>query len=139
MSPATRLNFAADDPMVRSKCKQDIRKAGLEEFTSRLESTLSGRKGDRLKYLGKQSRPEFQEPMHVVEEKIPAGEEASLPKGGRRLTYFDASEKGTAKGLPLMGTTIDHNGRTVEYFCFDRFQHPVQLDESDFDAARLGK
>ena len=138
-SPSTRLSFSPDDPLVRSKCKQDIRKAGLEEFTARLEAVASSHQVDRLKYLGRQSRPEFAEPMHAIEEKIPAGEESGLPRGGRRVTYFDASSGGAAKGLPLLGLTIDRNGRTVEYFCFDRFQHPVQLDESDFDATRLGK
>jgi hypothetical protein len=34
--------------------------------------------------------------------------------------------------------TLDETGREVEYYCYERFQYPVRLDEDDFNPECLG-
>jgi hypothetical protein len=57
-----------------------------------------------------------------------------MPKGGRRFWYFDP-----ATGLPVLIVTDDPTGHPVEYYCYDRLQFPVKLDDADFDPERLWK
>jgi hypothetical protein len=70
--------------------------------------------------------------MDAVEQTVLPGVEAFLPKGGTRYMYFDV-----ATSLPLLIQTYDQNHYEVEYYCFDRLQTPVPLDDTDFDPAKL--
>ena len=63
---------------------------------------------------------------------IPPGCEHELPHGGRRWLLFDP-----ANGLPVLTITQDDSGSEVEYYCFDRLQFPVKLDDDDFNPDKL--
>src|SRR5207253_10354302 len=93
-------------------------------------------RGDRrfgsLTYLGAQRRPEFAGPLDVVELALSAGYEAQLPRGGRRWICFDQKER-----LPVLVITQDERGHEVEYYCYDRLQYPVKLDDDDFNPDKL--
>ena len=39
--------------------------------------------------------------------------------------------------LPALIVTADETGKEVEYYCYDRLQFPVALDDADFDPDRL--
>jgi hypothetical protein len=141
--PPMRMSFAPDDSMVRSKTRHDIREAGLGAAIKHLGNLLAlveknpGQRS-RLKFLGPVQRPEFAGKLEGVEETIPPRAETLLPKGGKRLTFYDPGE-GASGGLPVLVITQDDHGREVEYYCFDRFLYPVRLDDSDFDPERAWK
>ena len=42
-----------------------------------------------------------------------------------------------ATRFPALVITQDETGREVEYYCFDRFQFPVRLDDDDFNPDKL--
>ena len=77
-------------------------------------------------------RPEFKAPLDGIELVIPTGTDPLLPRGGRRLRFYDATTK-----LPTLIITCDDTGHEVEYYCFDRLQYPVKLDDDDFDPDKL--
>ncbi len=79
-----------------------------------------------------QPRPEFPKPVEVVEQTLPPGLESFLPKGGTRYYYFDEN-----LSVPTVVVTFDTNRREVEYYCFDRLQTPVDLDDADFDPLKM--
>jgi hypothetical protein len=55
-----------------------------------------------------------------------------LPHGGHRLWVFDPATK-----FPALLITQDDQGREVEYYCYDRFEFPVHLDDDDFNPDKL--
>ena len=63
---------------------------------------------------------------------IPPGVEPQLPRGGRRWLFFDP-----ASHLPVLMITHDNMDHEVEYYCYDRIQYPVKLDDLDFDPDKL--
>ena len=63
--------------------------------------------------------------------RIPAGDPL-LPRGGKRLTLFEPTTK-----FPTLIITQDETAHEVEYYCFDRLQYPVRLDDDDFDPDKL--
>ena len=85
-----------------------------------------------LKYLGLMQRPEFAGPADAVEQTIAPGVDPLLPQGGRRLWVFDPVTK-----FPTLLITRDDRGREVEYYCYDRFEFPVRLDDDDFNPDKL--
>jgi hypothetical protein len=142
--PPFKMSMAPDDPTVRSKSRHDIREAALAEAINHLGSILkliesNPKQADRLKYLGSVKRPEYPYHLDGIEETIPANAEKGLPKGGKRLTFWDPTAKAASEGLPVIVITYDEKQREVEYYCFDRFLHPVQLDDRDFDASKMGR
>ena len=60
-----------------------------------------------------------------VEQRVPPNSDPLLPSGGRRWWFFDTV------GLPALIITQDETGREVEYYCHDRIQAPVRLDDDD--------
>lgn len=135
--PGFRLAFEPDSPIVRSNFHYRVQEAALNGVVSRFSAQLDAIERNQpnagtMHYLGHKSRPEFPREMDAVEHRIPPGLESILPNGGTRTCYFD-----DATGLPLVVQTFDGNRREVEYYCFDRLQSPVALDDSDFDPAVL--
>jgi hypothetical protein len=55
-----------------------------------------------------------------------------LPHGGRRWLFFD-----TVSHLPVLMITHDDKDHEAEYYCYDRIQYPVKLDDLDFDPEKL--
>src|SRR5262249_51235683 len=114
-----------------------VTEAGLGAATTRFAALMDAveRKqanAGSAKYLGLQSRPEFPKPVEVVEQALLPGVEPFLSKGGTRYYYFDENS-----GVPTVIVTFDSNRQEVEYYCFDRLQSPVDLDDADFDPAKL--
>jgi hypothetical protein len=132
-----RLSLEVGSVFVRAACRHPITEAGIGASIHRLGVLIeAGERGDRsggvLKALGPMKRPEFRRPGHALEHVIPPGVESTLPRGGRRLYWFQAST-----GLPVLIQTFDDQDREVEYYCYDRLLYPVHLDEKDFDPDQL--
>jgi hypothetical protein len=85
-----------------------------------------------MKYLGTVRRPEFDHPCEAVEQTISPAAEPLFPRGGRRLWVFDPVLR-----LIVLTTAQDETGRDVEYYCYDRLQTPVRLDDDDFNPDKL--
>ncbi len=131
------MKLAPDSLLIKSNSRHPVTEAGLDIIVNRLGDVLARwEKGDvkagELKYLGVLKRPEFDQPVEAVMHVIPPGVEKLLPKGGQRLLFFDSKTD-----LPVLVITHDHNGQEVEYYCYDRIQFPVALDNRDFDPQLL--
>jgi hypothetical protein len=132
-----RIALAPDNPLVRSSSRHSIEEAGLGVLIDKFGRLVDAEeKGDHragtVKYQGLSKRPEFPSAIEAAEQTIAPGIEPSLALGGRRLWFFDPVAK-----LPVLMLTYDHAGHEVEYYCYDRFQFPVRLDDADFDPDRL--
>jgi hypothetical protein len=127
--------FAVDpnSPFVLSSSRHSIRQAGIgaliEGFGRQLaESSKGSQGGGVFKYLGPIQRPDLGGPGEAVEQTIVPGTDPQLPRGGHRLWVFDAALK-----FPVLIITHDDTGHEVEYYCYDRFEFPVHLDDDDFN------
>jgi hypothetical protein len=133
-----KIALAVDSALVKSASRHSITEAGIGALIEHLGSALENAAHDDAKrgsltYLGEQTRPEFSTPREAVEEIIVAGADPSLPRGGRRLWYFDPDNH-----LPVLVLTYDDAKREVEYYLYDKFQFGVKLDEDDFDPDKMG-
>ncbi|MGE3805621.1 MAG: DUF1571 domain-containing protein [Gemmataceae bacterium] len=133
MPAGKRMSLSPDSIFVRSASRHSINDAGfgylVEAFGRAVRRVETNPKtASTMKYLGLLKRPEFDEPGDAVEQVIQPGEEALLPKGGTRLWLFD-----TDSHLPVLTITSDNTGHQVEYYCYDRLQWPVKLDNEDFN------
>ncbi len=137
MGPGQRISLAPDSALVRARSRYPITEAGIGSLIDHFGQALAykDRNGNGvLRYLGPQKRADYDRPLQCVEQMIPAGKEEATPQGGRRLWYFDP-----ASGLPVLVVSKDTNGKEVEYYCYDRFEYPVKLDDADFDPEQLWK
>ena len=137
MPAGHRMALAVDSSLVRSASRHSITEAGLGACVERFGALLDAQEhGDHshgvLTDLGPQNRPEFTQQVHGAEMTIPPGAETELPKGGRRLFYFDAEHH-----LPMLVITFDNRNQEVEYYHYDRLQAPVHLDADDFNPDKL--
>lgn len=137
MPAGKRFAVDPDNPLVLSSSRHPIREAGvgvlIDSFGKRLEEADRGGPGlAALKYIGPIQRPEFAHPCEAVEQAIAAGDDPQLPHGGCRLWVFDPETK-----LPVLIITRDDTGHEVEYYCYDRFEFPVHLDDDDFNPDKL--
>lgn len=133
------FKVAPDSPLVKSNCRYPITEAGLGPLIARFGRLATAvEKGESqegsAKYLGRVKRPEFDEPVEEVVQTLPAKYEGLFPAGGERRWFFD-----TTSGLPVLIITTDDKGREVEYYCHDRIQAPVRLDNDDFNPYVLWK
>jgi Protein of unknown function (DUF1571) len=131
-----RLALAPDSMMVRAASKYPITEAGIGNMIARfgrlLDAVQAGGSGVSVKFLGPVQRPEYATPLEGVECMFPAGREPEIPDGGRRLVYFDP-----ATHFPVLSLTYDQSGHEVDFYCFDRFQLDVKLDDDDFNPDKL--
>jgi hypothetical protein len=140
MPAGKRFAVDPDNPFVVSSSRHSIRQAGIgaliEGFGKRLEESTKGSQGGggEFKYLGSIQRPDLAGPGEAVEQTIAAGIDPQLPRGGHRLWVFDPLTK-----FPVLIVTHDDTGHEVEYYCYDRFEFPVRLDDDDFNPDRLWK
>jgi hypothetical protein len=137
MAAGNRIALPVDSILVRSASRHPITAAGIGASIDRIGALLDARdRGDQrpgtLNDLGLQTREEFPHPLDTVEHVIPPGVEPELPRGGRRLYYFDPESH-----LPVLVQARDDRGQEVEYYRYDRFQYPVKLDNDDFDPDKL--
>lgn len=132
-----RIALAPDNVFVRSASRYSITEAGIGNLIDRFGQLVEmAEKGDSrlggLKSLGQVKRPEFETPVEGVEQRIPPEVEPQMPRGGRRLWFFDPTLK-----FPVLLVTEDAAQHEVEYYCYDRFQFPVGLDTDDFDPNKV--
>jgi hypothetical protein len=138
LAPAGKhMALAPDNVFVRSASRHPITDAGIgvmiEKFGRALESQERGDKRfGTLAYVGATKRPEYDALLETMEHVIPPGAELQLPHGGRRWLFFD-----TVSHLPVLMITHDDKDHEVEYYCYDRIQYPVKLDDLDFDPEKL--
>lgn len=133
MPAGKRMAFAPDSALVRSSSRHPISKAGIGNLIERFGLVVAAwERGDTspgtLTYHGLTRRPEFAQPCATVELVLPPGRDATLPQGGRRWYFFDPVTR-----FPSLLITLDHAGRAVEYYCYDRFELGVRLDDHDFN------
>jgi hypothetical protein len=132
-----RLSLSPDNPLVRSASRHPITDAGVGHCVESLIEQLNAQeRGDTrqgtLTVLPPQKRPEYAQPIETLERIIPPGIESELPRGGRRLIYFEADTQ-----LPMLVVTLDDKGNEVEYYRYDRLMTPVSLDDDDFNPDKL--
>jgi hypothetical protein len=137
MPAGRRLALAPDSILVRSSSRHAIYESGIgslvDHFAHLVDAAGRGDvRGGAMKYLGMVRRMEFDHPCEAVEQTIPPGVESLLPRGGRRLWVFDPILK-----LVVLTTAQDDAGHDVEYYCYDRLQYPVRLDDDDFNPDKL--
>lgn len=128
-----RMALAPDSILVRAASRGSITEAGIGTLIDDYGRRLAASESDSVKYgthkyLGLVTRPEFSGPQEGVDVTIPPNLLPQLPRGGRRLLFFDY-----ATHLPDLLITYDSTGHEVEYYCYDRFQYPVRLDDNDFN------
>ncbi|HTU92176.1 MAG TPA: DUF1571 domain-containing protein [Gemmataceae bacterium] len=132
-----RLSLSPDNLLVRSASRHPITDAGICKCVESLVAFLDALEhGDRrqgtLTVLAPQQRPEYPKPVETLERIIPPGVEPELPRGGRRLMYFDPDWR-----LPMLVITYDDKGNEVEYYRYDRLMAPANLDDDDFNPDKL--
>jgi hypothetical protein len=133
MPAGKRMALSPDNVFVRAASRHTIAEAGIGHVVEQYGQVLAGlQRGDKrfgtVRYLGLQKRPEYDVLMEAVEQTLPPGYETPLPHGGLRRLYFDPTTK-----LPVILLTYDHNGREVEYYCYDRLQLGVGLADDEFN------
>lgn len=136
-TPAGRkISLPIDSLLVKAASKYPITEAGVCRIVARFRRLLDdqqrGLPGLSVRYMGPVHRPEFAAPLEMVELTLPPGREPEAPNGGRRLLGFDSQSK-----WPVFSTTFDPQGNEIDYYCFDRFQFNVLLDDDDFDPEKL--
>ncbi len=133
----SRLSLSPDNPLVRAASHHPITDAGICRCVEAMVALLDAQeRGDRrlgtLTVLPPQRRPEYPKPVETMERTIPPGIEPDLPRGGRRLIYFDPDWQ-----LPMLVVTYDDKGNEIEYYHYDRLITPVNLDDDDFNPDKL--
>jgi hypothetical protein len=131
-----RLALAPDSMMVRAASKYPITEAGVGNMITRfgrmVDAVQAGNAGVTARYLGPVQRPEYPTPLEGVECQFPPNREPEIPGGGRRLVFFDPQTH-----FPVLSVTFDQSGHEVDFYCFDRFQLDVKLDDDDFNPDKL--
>jgi hypothetical protein len=132
-----RMALAPDNPLVLAASRHSITEAGIgetiERFTKLVEaSARQDESKPALTYMGRRMRPEFSHSLLATLQIIPGGHEAALPQGGQRLWFFDPKSH-----LPALIITQDDHNHVVEYYCYDRYQLGVKLDDDDFNPDKM--
>jgi hypothetical protein len=137
MPAGKHIALAPDSPLVRSNSRHAITEAGIGASLDRLLGLYTAQeRGDHrfgtLRAVGPQSRVEYPRAVDAIEHVIPPGVEAELPRGGRRLYFFDPDTN-----LPLLVLARDNQGQEVEYYRYDRLLQNVQLGDDDFNPSKV--
>ncbi|MBY0524662.1 MAG: DUF1571 domain-containing protein [Gemmataceae bacterium] len=132
--PGKRMSLDPDSAMVKARSRHGIAEAGIghiiEEMGRRIAADdQAGRVAPPVRYLGAVKRLEYDAPLDAIQETIAPGQE--FPHGGERTLYFDP-----ASHLPVL-IVSKVGDREVEYYCYDRLQFPVKLDDDDFNPDKL--
>lgn len=131
-----RLSLAPDSMLVKSASRYPITEAGIGNMIARfgrlVDEFRSGHSGVQLKFLGQVQRPEYAAPLECVEATFGPNHEPEIPQGGKKVIYFDP-----ATHFPVISATYDLSGHEVDYYCFDRFQSDIKLDDDDFNPERI--
>ncbi len=134
-----KLSLSLDSPLIKSTTRHPITDAGIGAGIRRFGKLLDAcDRNDfsmgKVKVLGVQPRPDYDVPLVLVEQTLPTGADPDVPRGGRRLIGFDPQLH-----LPVLSILYDEQNKEVEYDRFDRLQLGVHLNDTDFDADKMGK
>jgi hypothetical protein len=134
MPAGSRLALSPDSPLVRSSSRHGIEETGFGVLIDHMGMLLKANEArpGSIRYLGLVKRPEFPVPYETAEETIWPGSDPSLPRGGKRFCLFEPVNR-----FPALVITHNETGHEVEYYCYDRFQFPVRLDQDDFNPQKL--
>jgi hypothetical protein len=132
-----RMALAPDNPLVVAASRHSITEAGIgqtiDRFTKLVEASAHQDESKPiLTYLGRRRRPEFSHSLLATLQIIPPGQEPPMPKGGQRQWFFDRKNH-----LPALVITRDDHDHIVEYYCYDRYQLGVKLDDDDFNPDKM--
>ena len=137
MPAGATIALDPESVLVRSRSRHAVTEAGIghviEQMGKQLQAEDEHQKVIPLRYLGPIRRPEYVAPLDVVEQLIPPNGEAG-PDGGTRQVCFDP-----ATHLPVLLIMKTAKGHELEYYCYDRLQYPVKLDDDDFNPDKLWK
>jgi hypothetical protein len=139
-----KLELDSDSPLATSRTRGKIEDSGLgrpirvlSKFVQ--DATDGKRSADTIKSLGAVEWKEFTKPVDGVEVTLKPGDDSLLPKGGKRLYYFDADPKSPSYRLPVLIITYEPNDVEVEYYLFTDFKLPANLTDADFSPEKLGR
>lgn len=141
MKPGSKMAFAPNNPIVANKSRQKITDAGfgnsLAKFGKLIALAENGTRQGAVKSLGNVQRTEYAYPLEGLELTLQPGDEASLPRGGKKTVFFDMKEGSSSYGFPVLIITHDETGREVEYYLFEKVKNPAGLTDADFHPERL--
>ncbi|MCS7160088.1 MAG: DUF1571 domain-containing protein [Gemmatales bacterium] len=137
-----RVQLALDSPRATAKTRRQFLEVGVgylvDSLTQIVQEQRQGtNRFGRLRYHGRQARPESATPMECLMQEIPPHLEKYLPRGGKRYFYLATDPRVQEHQLPVLVITHDDAGREVEYYCYDRFNINIGLRDEDFDPDRL--
>ncbi|HEY2787487.1 MAG TPA: DUF1571 domain-containing protein [Fimbriiglobus sp.] len=142
MRPGLYLQLDPDSPLVTGKSRQKISEAGFSKGIEQVGKLLAlAEKGQfsGFKVIGETKRREYPYPLQELEIHLKPGEDPNLSKGGVREVYVDPKPDSPSYGLPVVVRALDHSGREVEYYAFDRFKIPANFTDADFSPERLNR
>jgi len=131
-----KTDFDPDSTTVTAKSRYRIYEAGFSRTLNGLTKALDA---GTVKSIGTVNRKDYDTPLDGLEVTLRAGDDRSLPKGGTRRVYFDAKADSVGYRLPVLVITLDHDGKEVEYYCFDHLKIPSGWTDADWTPDRLKK
>jgi len=141
MKTGSRMAFDPNNKLVTAKSRHKITEAGfgdsLAKFGKLIALAENGSRTNSVKSLGKVNRRESDHPLDGLELVLQPGDEPSLPKGGKKIVYFDLKEGSASYAFPVLLITHDENGREVENYFFDKIKNPAGLTDADFSLERM--
>jgi hypothetical protein len=118
-----KIELDPDSPLATGRTRGKIEDSGLGRPIRVLakfldEAEKGTRPADTVRALGAVKRTEFANAVEGVEVALRPSDDPLLPKGGKRLYYFDADPKSESYRLPVLVITYEPNDTEVEYYCF---------------------
>ncbi len=138
-----RMEFDPDSTLLKGKSRNRITDAGMGKMLATItkyvvQAEAGKRSTDTVKLIGATEGIESKMALTTIEVTLLAGDEALLPKGGKRTYSFDADKKSPSFGLPVQIVTSDDKNKEVEFYSFSGFKVPAKFTDADFSPDRLG-
>jgi hypothetical protein len=139
-----KIELDPDSSLATSRTRGRIEESGLGRpirvLTKFVQEAEDGkREAGSIRSLGAVQRKEFATPVDGVEVALKPSDDPLLPKGGKRLYYFDSDAKSPSYRLPMLVITYEPNDAEVEYYLFTDFKLPANLTDAHFSADNLGR
>ncbi|QEL14513.1 DUF1571 domain-containing protein [Limnoglobus roseus] len=135
-----KTSLRPDSSMATAKSRHKITEAGAGNMLVKLDKAIKSAEAGRsaIKSLGTVQRKDQPTPVDGIEIPIAAGDDSTLPKGGKWTLYFDLKSDSPGYGNLAVQVTTDEKDREVEYYCFTNWKVPANLTDADFHPDRLG-
>lgn len=131
-----KLSLDVNSPLVKRASRESVTEAGIGPMIERFGDALDASERipeNKMTVMGIQKRPDYDEPLLLVEQRLPPKVDRDVPRGGRRLLGFHP-----VLHLPVFNVLTNEVGQEVSHYRFDRLQLDPQLDDADFDPASIG-